>query len=212
MSRSAYPTASDVITGLQAAGLLTTDYPYISSLAAGAAEAGKDIIERTCNRRFLAGSSEARYFDPPTSGRTLFLDYEATAISSVTLGGSTLTLNSNYWLLPYNYSAEGVPINRIDFAAYFFTPILAGNRRSIVVTGTWGYGATIPESVWQAMVLQAQLQLLPAIREAQNTGAEDWREADVAEKFGTESSSAFLKRMAELSMNNIRGWRRPIIV
>lgn len=212
MSRSAYPTASDVITGLQAAGILTTDFPYLSSLAAGAAEAGKDLIERACNRRFLAGSSEARYFDPPNNGRTLFLDFEATTVTSVTLGGSTLTLNTNYWLLPYNYSAQGVPINRIDFATIFVAPLLAGNRRSIVVTGTWGYGATIPETVWQAMIYQAQLQLLPAIREIQNTGAEDWREADVAEKFGTQSSSAFLNRIAEQSMNNIKGWRRPIVV
>ena len=212
MSRSAYPTASDVITALASAGILTTDYPYLSSLAAGAAESGQVQVEKYCNRVFLAGSSTARYFDPVTNGRTLWLPVEATAISSVVLGGSTLTANEQYWLQPYNYSADGIPINRIEFATSYYSPVWPGNKRSLVITGTWGYGSTIPEPVWQAMLAVAQWNLMPAIRETQNIGAEDWREADVSEKYGADSSGAFLTRLANIAKMNLRGFVRPYLI
>ena len=57
-------------------------------------------------------------------------------------------------------------------------------RPLITVVGSWGYGATIPDDAWLAMLAAAGVYLHPYIAQLESGGLEMWSEADVTERYG----------------------------
>jgi hypothetical protein len=111
-------------------------------------------IDRQAHRRFYPFDATV-YFDWPNQGgsgggqyaypwRLWFDQYDAVVLTGLTTGGVTVPLNQVY-LEPVNNPVEGKPyyeyleLDRSSTAA--FGGNSASPQHSIVITGTWGYGA-----------------------------------------------------------------------
>lgn len=185
---SAYPTATNLSTFLTAAGFSTAFVAALDTTTNAAA--GYQAIEKQCRRTFLAGSSAARLFDPPT-GREgiLFIPDLATATTptiTYTPSGSTattLTASDDYWLEPYHASSESLPYTRVRFLKRWLQPVESTLRRSLSITGQWGWGTTFPDEVWLAMLQQGALGLMGSLQFRTTRGRSMWVEAGITEQF-----------------------------
>jgi hypothetical protein len=167
VGKSAYPVDTDVEAVLTAAGLAlgTLD-------TATAALAGRHAFELETRRIMLAPAATNRRFDPPEldPAGVGFLDLGADVAVFNTLtyqpeGGSptSLVVNRDFWLQPYNAPDKATPYTWIDLAGQHCRakPLLPADRRSLIVNGRWGYSTTIPEDAWRAMVAWSVWSLLP---------------------------------------------------
>lgn len=194
MGKAAYPTAAELSTVLTNAGITVGSLDTQSAVDAARVE-----FERRVGRRMLAGSSLTRYYAPPANdegyldlGRDLVT---CTAVKIAYEGASeeTLTLDTDYWLLPRNARADtparpwtGIELARRWWAA---APSDAAMRaswhRAVRVTGTWGYDATIPEDAWLAMLHRAAALVAPQAGSALNDGRTQYTDAGVQTSWGT---------------------------
>jgi len=190
MPHAAYPTASDLEAFLIAAGF---DATFVATLdLTTAAAAGQQAFEEATGRRFLA-TTQTREFDPcrVTPAGKLNLKTEAVSFSSVTWGTTTLTAGTDYRGLPLNAPDDGKPYNMLEFGHYRrYYPLTFPLSTLITVVGSWGYGTTIPDAVWAAMLAAAGLWLWPQIMQAITGGLTAWTEADMSETYG---QTAFLR-------------------
>lgn len=192
MGKSAYPTAKNLSEFLSGAGLTLTNAQELFLPAA--ATAARLEFERRTDRVFLAGASAQRRTDPPTAhvdGETiLFLPWDAATITAVSYQptnatAETWTEGEDYDLLPYHASTVGLPIDRLRiYGKRWLGPLTSQVRRSIYLTGTWGYGATIPEDAWLGMLNAGALQLWQQITQYTTGGRLSYKDDEVAEDFG----------------------------
>lgn len=194
MAKTSYPTATNVEDFLEAGGVTTTAAQQ--AFFAAAALAGRQIVEMRCGRQFLgSGSNATRYFDAPTarSGR-LRIDDLAT-LNTVTYQpagqavATTWTLNTDFWLEPDNYAVREVPITSLVLRSRWVSPLLATYRRSVIISGQWGYGTAalgFPDAVWFAMIAAGLLTQWEIFAQALTGGLLSWQEADVHEDYGVE--------------------------
>jgi hypothetical protein len=160
MGKAAYPTSAQVIELLTSAGVPSGTLDVATATAAGWLE-----VERRCGRVFLA-TSGTRYYSPPVG--TGYLDFGADLASLTSLtyqaeGGSAETWvnHSDFWLLPQNASSDAGPYTGVQFHRRWNGPPRPELHRAIRVLGSWGYAATVPEDIWDAMRFAAALKLLP---------------------------------------------------
>lgn len=199
--KTAYPTATDVEDFIEASGITCTAAQ--TGFLDEAALAGKQLIERRCCRTFKgSGSNSTRYFQPPTSKRgILWLDEDLASLNTVQYQpegstAQTLTLNTDFWVRPDNYSARLEPIQALEFRLRWSQPNGMGLRRSILVNGQWGYATAadgFPEAVWLAMIAGGLLQMWEIFAQSLTGGLLSWKEADVQEDYGVEP----LKRLRD---------------
>lgn len=193
MARSTYPADSDV-----AALAATLTLPAGYSFTGMAAAAVDEWERRTGYHPFLgSGASSSRTYDPPganrrrlggfgTLGGARVLDLEGGlyALTSVAIAvtvddpGLTLTQGTDFWPEPLNAPAIASPWQRLRFRNAVFGP-----EASVVVTGLFGYGATIPEDAWQAIARLGCALGLAALAEGLKTGAVRWAEETVSEAY-----------------------------
>src|SRR5262245_848463 len=152
MGKSAYPTGADIAEYLAEFGITVTNTAMLDTLAA----AGVLRFEREAGRRMLAGADQARTYDPPA---TPLLDLGAdligiTSIAYQPQGSSSQAYSSpaDYRLLPQNAPQLGRPWEMVDFVRVWWCPQPSSQRGALTVTGKWGYGTTIPEDAWLAML------------------------------------------------------------
>lgn len=150
-----------------------------------AISAGINDVERATGRTFVAASA-SRLFDPPQNPNGILdLRADLVAVTSISYQGTAMVDGTDFYAEPYDAPAKGQPYNRIRFVRrIWYWPIDDSLRRSITVTGTWGYGATIPATIWNAMLAAGGIQLLPALIHAVAAGLVRWTEADVTEEYG----------------------------
>lgn len=194
---TSWPTSSDVSAMLTTAGLVgsTDTFDYHTAIQA----AIEEFEHLTGRRPFLRDAADVtRRYDPPGPRRSGFtyatthagggiylpLDAGLLTVTAVYAGwdgssGSALTEGTDYILHPANAAAMGLPYDAIEFLYPMF-----GGRRSIAVVGKWGYSATVPYDVWEAVRGQAAANLAPQIAASISRGVISWKEADVAEEYG----------------------------
>jgi hypothetical protein len=152
---------------------------------ANAVSAGVGRFEREASRLMLAGAATTRTFDPPQNyGAILNLRDDLVNISSVSYQGATQVNLSDYQALPQDAPAKGQPYNRLRFSKNWWAPFTVSQWGSIAVNGQWGYGLTIPDDAWKAMLTAAALERLPMIVSFITGGLLAWKEADVSETYG----------------------------
>lgn len=204
MGKSAYPTATDVANVLTAAGITVGTLDTTTAAAAGVTE-----FERRVGRKMLAPAGEqTRYFAPPTN-REGYLDLrgDLATCSAVTYqpegaSAETLTLNTDYWLLPVSARSDDParPWTGIELARRWVErpgpEMPQALHRAVRVTGRWGFDTSIPEDAWLAMVYRAVALLSPQAGTALSTGYVRYAEAGV-EKLWGEAAYLELRRTGE---------------
>lgn len=203
MAKSAYPDGRDVQNYLEAAGLTVSD--DLSDLLDTAAESGRLDFERASGRKFIGDTAATTYyFDPPADTQGLLSlapCRDMYSVSSViyypTNGTSTtLTLNTDYWLEPFNALAEERPYEYVQFReGRWQCPLSPILRRSIQISGKAGWAATCPDDAWEAMVYRAMWQaagaLLGSSRAVDSSGrfVKSWSGAGVSQSYDTDGFS-----------------------
>ena len=189
MSKAALPQGPELEVLLRASGMVDAApsstqqlNDYSAACNAAAAEWGKV----TGYTPFLANTADVlRKFDPPgqapqgarygwrTRGGRRVLEFDNGLVSltslytavSTTNAGTLRVLNTDFWLRPSNAVADGVPYQSIEFVG----PVWGG-ADSIQALGKWGYGATVPDDAWQAMLYMAAARLVPSLSAALHSG------------------------------------------
>ena len=128
-------------------------------------------IDEYCGRRFYsdADASSIRYYTP-VEPQYLEIDDLVTCGTVATdsdgdgVFETTWTVNTNYILEPLNAAADGKPYERLRVAPYggYFWPYRG--RRSVAVTGMFGW-SSVPPTVKEATTIMAT-RLLKRAREA----------------------------------------------
>ena len=194
MAQSDYPTGAEVQCFVEQSGLVLPDH-FDPNLYTDEAIALWE--EETGYKPFKQGSSATYSYDPPGpdfkgevrgGGKLLFLGRGFTTITAVKTGvtyndatGTTLVATRDYRLLPYNYSADKVPITAIEFVS-----VPWGEPMSIRVTGTPGYSSELSDAVYAAIIKLAASRIAMAIREGIAGDVIEWAEDDVRERMSIE--------------------------
>jgi hypothetical protein len=140
-----YPTYLDLKAFLNARGLSCsdlTDDDYRGMAASAAAE----WEARTGWLPFLAGASETRTIDGP-EGRLIIPPFGIVSLTVLAIDGTSYTVDQDYFL---QYKILNGPYQAIEMDGY-----LTGARRSIALTGVFGYTATLPADVKLAILGKA---------------------------------------------------------
>jgi hypothetical protein len=154
-----YPIDADLADRIEALGILATGEGWGFDLGAKVGAAIADWERDTGHLPFLAASSmSVHYFDPPRRSCRLDFDGGLASLSSLTISGTTLTVDEDFFLMPTNAAARGLPITGVEFAA----PV-SGEPRSIAVTGRWGYATTLPDAAYEAILCKALLYSQPEL-------------------------------------------------
>jgi hypothetical protein len=201
----AYPAAADLAALVAGYGVTLTAAQ--TTLLQQKVDAAIEELEGLTGRRFLAGSSAERRFDPPLGGMFLEIPDLATAPTIVYhptgQDPTSWASETDYWLLPNYALGSGLAPGDRDYSP--ITSLRLGNWwypwrgtawdttvGSIRVTGQWGYGTSLPKDAWDAMVSRAAALLWPGLRYAATGGRLSWKEDDVSEDFGVEPTKDVL--------------------
>lgn len=140
-----YPTHLDLVAFLNSRGLACSDLKKsdYEGLIAGAIAEWENA---TGWLPFLAGASETRTIDGP-EGRMIFPDFGIVSLTDLAIDGASYTVNTDYFL---QHKIVGGPYLAIEMDGY-----LTGARRSIALTGVFGYTATLPTDVKHAILSKA---------------------------------------------------------
>lgn len=215
---TAYPTASDLQTFLTAKGLVpsfTQGAPASIDYATLIVAARKEV-EADCQRNFLpTASSVMRVYDPPLD-RNRILDLEADLLSVTTLQwlpyntttAQVFAVDQDYRLGPPNAQADNAPFQYVEFFRHFYGPHPWALKRSIQIIGTWGFSLTIPEDVWQAILLKATILILPDIAADRSQGFKSWTQQKVTEAYWEEPYGKILERYMQQYLKIVQHYRR----
>jgi len=135
-----------------------------------AALAASRAIDQFCGRQFgVLSSAAARYYTPRRDPDRLcwVVDIDdlqtttALVVETDTAGdgtfATTLTLDTDFRLAPYNAAADGLPWTMLVptfFPSQIVPAVFPGWERSVRVTAKWGWTA-VPDVVKQAALIQA---------------------------------------------------------
>lgn len=168
----AWPGGSDLIGYLASAGVIDetpTGGAALIDYDAAMVDALAWFEGKTHFQPFEAASADSTRYFTPDGGPILNLHNASegdtsgvVSITSVCSGvtstsaGTALTVNSDYYPHPPNYSAAGRPITRLRMA-WRLPPI----ERSVSITGKFGYCAhgQIPQAAWNGVLAAGALLL-----------------------------------------------------
>jgi len=180
------PTADDLQRYLAAAGLIdvspASPFTFVD-LAQRVASAQSDFEGRI--GRTLLATLGSRTYDPPTTTvlpQRLFLNADlAGNPTALSIGGIVKVLDADYFMGSENSDADGLPFQWIEFPNY-----VTAVRKSIVVTGYWGYALTIPDGAWAAMLARAAYLSHPELAAAITQGMIRFTDEGFGANFGRE--------------------------
>lgn len=179
MPKTAHPTGERLVRFLLAAGVISdppSDEEGFDDYDDFVAAAVADFEDLTGRTPFLVEADAdpvTRKFTPPGprpvgsrygGGRRLELDNGLYSVTSVTIGvtatsdGTVLTLGTDYWLCPSNSPTRSQPYEWIEFR----NPVY-GEKDSIEVAGLWGWWITIPDQVYEGILMGAASRALTGI-------------------------------------------------
>lgn len=163
---TAMPTVDDVKAMCLAAHVDTTDSAFTMTDAqiTGIIAARARSLEKKTQRQFVAGSSgEVRYFDGSGTGIMFVDEYvTVTAVDFFYVPATTVVSVTNFVQVEQQpWANEKIQIlqGQANISYGFFLRFPEG-RSNIKVTGTWGYGSTVPEDVFLAVLQAATADVL----------------------------------------------------
>lgn len=222
---TAWPVEDDVYALLDQVGLNPTGDrrpdPDITSrlLAAVAAE-----ITRRTHRQFVAASA-TRYFDGSGTGEQEVDEIITLASAGIVGldGTASLELTNARLRTDNTYPNTIIEIFQTSLPALGFGTVnrFPQGRQNIEVTGTWGYGATIPADLWEAAAQEVAGRTAAQLLFQGDGRLSEWQEADVREKYLLQLPGEaagwhgyFEDRVKAYTRpvdRNIRRWKAPMI-
>lgn len=144
----AYTSLANVKAYLGIATGTTADDALLTSLMASA----QAIIDGHCDRTFEASADTTRYFDAlcDTDDRTLYLDRDLCAITSITNGDGATVASTEYTTTPRNNTPWFAITLKRNSDVYWRYDDDAED--AIAVVGRWAYSLTAPADVAQATI------------------------------------------------------------
>lgn len=199
---TAWPQISDVTALLGSTGIvvkagLTADLKQLRL------DAAVRKITRETHRQFIAGQpQEARDFDGTGTGIMEVDDYVSITDIQFFQFPLVATIDiSTYFQISQStfannkiYILQG-PANR----SFGYILNFPEGRANIKIVGTWGYGATIPEDVWEAVLYEATANIADANRLGTLGILDEIRDDDVTLKY------------SEKQISTISGWHGMFI-
>lgn len=195
---AAYPTDAEIAAFLLSDGITV---PAGYAVSGYAESASSEFEQETGYVPFLSsGVDSPRTFDPPGAAplpsgysatfggrRILLLRAGLLVLTSVVSNGAALPA-TQYRLLPLN----SLVINRPYQVVEFLVPIW-GPASSLVLTGHWGFSATVPDDVFQAILRIAAANILRDMGEANLLTPNKWVDGVSSESFDTDRYSNYGK-------------------
>lgn len=179
-----YCSTSDIKSDMPDSGLSSsTDTTYDTAIGSMITAASR-LIDKEVGREanwFSSTDEQTRYFDG--SGEVVQEIDECHTLTSVSVsesgetcssGYTDWTLDTDFYVWPYNYSDLGIPFTRliadfngngINFPRY---------RKAVKVVGQFGYSSTPPDDIKQACKIQAVRWFSRAKQMYQDQGGGDW--------------------------------------
>jgi hypothetical protein len=157
--------------------------------------AGIRDLEKATDRVFLAAAATRR-FNPPTSSQHLLLDQDLASLTSLSYGPATGTVvfvnGTDFTLEPWDAPARLLPYDTVVFAdAHRWNyPLPIDQRGSIYIAGAWGYGVTIPENAWLAMLARGAWLSAPLLAQGLNDGVVEVQQKDTRTKWADDPLAA----------------------
>jgi hypothetical protein len=179
-----YCSSSDVKAEMPDSSLASsTDATYDTAIGTLITAVSR-LIDKQVGREpnwFASTDSETRYYDG--SGEVTQEIDECHTLTSVAVSESgsivnseytAWTLDTDYYVSPYNYSALGLPIDRLiadwNGTKYKFPRY----RKAVKVVAQFGYSATPPDDIKQACIIQSMRWFGRAKQMFQDQGGGDW--------------------------------------
>lgn len=216
MAKSAYPVTADLVALMLRAG-----FTVANTEAGDAIASAVDEFERRTARKMIAESNDrGRRYDPPVDG-WLDLGYDLATLTRIEYspqGGTTelLTQNTDYWMESYDGGADAEPLiapyYAVRFGRCWYQPVLPADRRSIVVTGKWGYATSatgFPEDAWVAMLHRGGALLAAEVGSVTAAGRTQRTEAGVQSSWSRDPLGAIADRWNDEFEAAVRRYRRP---
>ncbi len=208
MPHAGYPVGSDVSTYLTECGFPVS--ANLTNMLDGYALSGKQMFETKVNRQILA-TTQTRKFDPPTYwNQALDLEGDLISASSVTAMGITQVAATDYLLGPYDALQRGQPYVWIEFLRWWNSLQSWATKQSIVITGQWGWAATVPDDVWDAVIAAAILKgpATMVTMKASGGGINSFRTGDVQEDWGISPGHPFRAHLRETYNSAVASYTR----
>ncbi len=225
MPHEAYPDSSDLGLLLTAGGVSLD-----SAIVENAVAAGIESFERDIGRVMMVPFSDemepaqiatTRRFTPPSNTNELDLigdllpdENDGITVEFTPLNSTptTWTEGVDYWLLDEDAQDRNRPYTRLLVRQGFFYPFPPSYRRSIYVTGLWGYGLTIPDDAWLAMLYSSMLWLIDvgALAETGLVFRSGWKEAVDSETFSAAGINDRVASWRGLRESAVASYRRGL--
>lgn len=151
-----YPTQIELTAFLHSRGLSCSSLSK-SDLELALATAIAEWEFQTGWEPFLATSSddpETRTIDGP-EGRIIFPPFGILSLTDLSISGASLVADEDYFL---QFRMPGGPYTGIELSGY-----ATGERRSISLTGVFGYSLSVPLDVKQAICAKVAADIYPII-------------------------------------------------
>lgn len=188
MSHAAYPGVGELTARLRGYAPITDAMLRGVDLGAKIAQAIGEFETRT-GRKWVPASATRTYDAPPHMSPYLDLRADLASLTSVSVGGVSLTLNTDFYLLPENADADGKAWTMIEFVNPVAT--LFQSKRAISIVGTWG-APSLPDQAWSAIISRAAALCRPEVATAITGGLSSWSEADgTKESYGDDPGKIF---------------------
>ncbi len=218
MPQVTYPTDTDIKTRCVDIGL----FSGVGSATQTALTTGKGVAVSTEWERkvgwfpFLStGIAETRYFDPPGGrnrywqgggnlmggDRAMFVRAGILTLTSLytnvtsTYAGDLRTVDTEFILEPYN----STPKTRIRF---FWN--ITGTPKSIKITAVWGFSLTVPDDVWEGLLMYGVFMVAKQLSLKFLQQAAEWAEGDVRERMDAGIISTFSDPKSSPGMADFR--------
>lgn len=148
-------------------------------------DSARQMFESQIGRVLLA-TTQTRRFDPPTNVRsTVDLQTDLVSVTSLTAQGVVKTEGTDFLPGPDNATQDGKPFRWIEFLGgiYWPAPLPPQMRRSVVITGPFGYSLTVPTLGYDAILAQAAVNCYPDLALAISRGLQMKRQGDTEEMY-----------------------------
>lgn len=234
--RTQMPTAADMQVFLTSQGLLANppsatekmiDLEGIAAEAKAAWEQGTSYIPflattqtRTYTPEGANSGTPGIIYNIPGLGmnnvggsNTLFLHAGLLSVTTLKVSktltnptGTTLTINSDFWLEPQSSPQYNKPYTYITFRQ-----IQYGEPHSIEIVGSWGYCMTMTEDEFRAVLKLGAADAIDSLIAFKFGGLQSWTEADVTEKYDLKYGGLAEQYRATVA-KALGRYRRPGIV